>query len=146
MFWYILGALILLTVQIVFACIFSGYAEDKGHSPKPYFWVCLFFGTVGYCMVAALPDLVVREQLDSICPKKRAKKVTVKEQSKEEPDPALIEKQLRESMEQDADEFIDMVLRMPTADLKLLLQDQQELYSEGELAVIQKVLSQRSDA
>lgn len=58
--WLIFVAIVGLVVQLGFAAVFSGIAEEKGYSPATYFWVCFLFGVAGYCVVAALPDQVLR--------------------------------------------------------------------------------------
>ncbi len=64
--WIIIGVIIALIVQIAFAAVFSNLAYEKGYEGRTYFWVCFFFGTIGYCMVAALPDRILHEKLDAI--------------------------------------------------------------------------------
>ena len=51
-------------IQLVFAVKYGQCAEDKGHDRTVYFWICLIFGIVGYCLVAALPDLCIRNMLE----------------------------------------------------------------------------------
>ena len=61
--WYIFAALIGLVIHIVFCSKFAGIAEEKGHTRSAYFWICFVFGTIGYIMVAALPDYELRKKV-----------------------------------------------------------------------------------
>ena len=54
--WIILGAIMGLVLNIIFSIMFQNAAEEKGWMSKKYFWLCFFFGVIGYCLVAALPD------------------------------------------------------------------------------------------
>ncbi len=64
--WYILIAVIVLFIHGAIASTFADYAAQKGYDKSPYFWACFFLGVAGYCMVAALPDLVLYSKLDEI--------------------------------------------------------------------------------
>ena len=66
MFGYIIGLIIAIIIDVALAFVFADKAGQKGHDESAYFWICFFLGIVGYCMVAALPDMVVRSQLDLI--------------------------------------------------------------------------------
>lgn len=66
MFWYILGLIVVLIIQIAIASKFSSIAEDKGYDGSPYFWACVFLGVIGYCMVAALPDLTLYRKINNL--------------------------------------------------------------------------------
>ena len=45
-----------LIIHIAVTIKFSIIATEKGYDGKNYFWVCFFLGTIGFIMVAALPD------------------------------------------------------------------------------------------
>lgn len=64
--WYILIGIIALIIQIAFSIKFAECAETKGHDRISYFCLCLFFGAVGYLLVAALPDYNLRYQVNVI--------------------------------------------------------------------------------
>lgn len=48
--------LISLAINIFIATKFSKIAAMKGHTEGSWFWICFFFGFVGWLMVIALPD------------------------------------------------------------------------------------------
>ena len=56
-----------------------------------------------------------------------------------------LDKQLEENMSADLDEFYTQISKTPTEDLKLILQDQRDLYEKEELEIIEYVLSKRLD-
>ena len=56
MFWYFLGAIIGLIINIALSNAFAGFAEEKGYERGKYFLLCFFFGIIGYAWVGALPD------------------------------------------------------------------------------------------
>ena len=63
---YIFLGLIALVIHIAL-CVFCGrLAEEKGYSSTTYCLLCIFFGVIGFCIVAALPDLEMRKTLSSI--------------------------------------------------------------------------------
>lgn len=64
--WYILGLIIVLIIQGIIAAKFSSIAEEKGYDGSSYFWLCFFLSVIGYCMVAALPDLILHEKIDDL--------------------------------------------------------------------------------
>lgn len=66
MFWKLLIIAIALIIRGALASTFSDYAEVKGHDKAPYFWACFLLGVAGYCMVAALPDLVLHSKINEI--------------------------------------------------------------------------------
>lgn len=66
MFWRLLIVAIVLIIHIAIATTFADYAEQKGHNKTPYFWACFFLGVAGYCMVAALPDLVLYNKISEL--------------------------------------------------------------------------------
>lgn len=53
---YIIVAIVALLINIFICNIFAECAENKGYSRSKYFWVCFFFGVIGYAYVAALTD------------------------------------------------------------------------------------------
>ena len=64
--WCILGLIIALVIQACIAREFSSIAEEKGYNATSYFWLCFLFGVIGYCMVAALPDLTLHDKIDHL--------------------------------------------------------------------------------
>ena len=60
----IFAIILAIVIQIVLANVFANIAEDKGHSKTAYFWTCLLLGTIGYMMVAALPDLNLQAEVE----------------------------------------------------------------------------------
>ncbi len=64
--WQLLIVAIVLIIHIAIATTFADYAAQKGYDKSPYFWACFFLGVAGYCMVAALPDLVLYSRLNEI--------------------------------------------------------------------------------
>ena len=64
--WKLLIVAIALIIHIAIATTFAEYAEQKGYDKSPYFWACFFLGVAGYCMVAALPDLVLYSKINEI--------------------------------------------------------------------------------
>ena len=61
---FFVAALIVLVIDIAFAVYAGGIAEEKGYSKGNWIAVCLFFGVIGYILVAALPDLKMRTLLE----------------------------------------------------------------------------------
>lgn len=59
---YILCALIAFVINYAFAVKFAHIAEAKGYGGE-YGVLCFFFGLIGYCVVIALPDRVLRRQI-----------------------------------------------------------------------------------
>lgn len=57
-------AVIVLVLMIVFAVYAGSLAEEKGYSKGNWIAICLFFGVIGYIMVAALPDLKLRALME----------------------------------------------------------------------------------
>ncbi len=53
----IILAIIAITINLVLCFNFAQFADSKGYSFKKYFWICFFFGMIGYAWVAALPDM-----------------------------------------------------------------------------------------
>ena len=53
----IILAIIGITINLVLCFNFAQFADSKGYSFKKYFWICFFFGMIGYAWVAALPDM-----------------------------------------------------------------------------------------
>ncbi len=57
------GAVFLILLSLVIAYHFHQIALAKGHYEKRWFWLCFLLGLPGWLMVAALPDLKLREVL-----------------------------------------------------------------------------------
>ena len=60
--WYIFGGI----VALIIAGKFANIASEKGYSAGKYGWLCFFLGPIGWCMVAALPDLILHDKVDRI--------------------------------------------------------------------------------
>ena len=56
--------LVALVIDIAFAAYAGGIAEEKGYSKGNWTAICLFFGAIGYIMVAALPDFKLHALLE----------------------------------------------------------------------------------
>lgn len=65
-FWIWLIAGVALVIDIAFAVYAGSVAEEKGYSKGNWIAICLFFGIIGYVLVAALPDMEARATLTSI--------------------------------------------------------------------------------
>lgn len=59
---YLIVLAVVLYINHLIATMFLDIAEKKGHHEKKYYWLSFFLGVVGYCLVAALPDLYARPQ------------------------------------------------------------------------------------
>ena len=66
MFWSLLGAAVALIINIALSAAFSGFAENKGYERGKYFWICFFFGTLGYVWVAGLPDVHLQYKIENL--------------------------------------------------------------------------------
>lgn len=58
--------LVMLAVHLYLAFFFSDHAEAKGYDARPYFWLCLLLGVIGYCVVAVLPNLILMDEIDRL--------------------------------------------------------------------------------
>lgn len=51
---------VLLIIAFILICFFSQWFYEvacfKGYPERKYFWICFWFGPIGYLLVAALPD------------------------------------------------------------------------------------------
>ena len=65
LFIYLLIIVVALLINYFITCKFCDIASDKGHDGSKYFWWCFLLGTVGYIMVAALPDLNLYQYPDA---------------------------------------------------------------------------------
>ena len=54
-----------ILVNILISNAFAKCAMQKGYGRRTYFWVCFFLGTIGYLIVAALPDKVLQQEIVS---------------------------------------------------------------------------------
>ena len=61
-FFYLLGIVIALIINIVTAIKFAAIAEMKGHEGNTYFWFTFLLGMVGMLMVIALPTLLEKDE------------------------------------------------------------------------------------
>ena len=67
---FIVPVLILVAALCIngwFAVQARDAAEAKGYEGRKWFHLCFWLGLVPYLIVAALPDLVLRGQLEAIC-------------------------------------------------------------------------------
>lgn len=64
--FYLLVIVTALVIQYFVAKKFQECAEEKGYDGSSYFWLCFLLGVIGYCMVAALPDLYLRDKAEKI--------------------------------------------------------------------------------
>lgn len=55
-FVYLLALAAVLVLAYFYAKWFYEVAEKKGHHDKKYFWICFWFGFIGFLLVIALPD------------------------------------------------------------------------------------------
>lgn len=58
--------LVLLAVHLYLAFFFSDHAGAKGYDSRPYFWLCLLLGVIGYCVVAVLPNLILMDEINRL--------------------------------------------------------------------------------
>ena len=61
--WYIFAGIVGLIINSAVSMKFANLAEEKGYSGGGYFWLCFFLGTIGYCVVAALPDAQLHQEI-----------------------------------------------------------------------------------
>ena len=54
---YILIGIVAIIINIYISVLFQEAAANKGFDEAKYFWICFFFGLVGYLFVIALPNL-----------------------------------------------------------------------------------------
>lgn len=64
--FYLLVIITALVIQYFVAKKFQECAEEKGYDGSSYFWLCFLLGVIGYCMVAALPDLYLRDRVEKV--------------------------------------------------------------------------------
>lgn len=57
---YLIVLAVVLYINHLIATMFFDIAEKKGHHERKYYWLSFLLGVVGYCLVAALPDLYAR--------------------------------------------------------------------------------------
>ena len=65
-FWVFLVAVVVIIIDVAFALYAGNIAEQKGYSRGNWIAICLIFGVIGYILIAALPDLVLRATLENI--------------------------------------------------------------------------------
>lgn len=53
---YLLVLVIVIVLNYFISRWFYEIAEDKGYHDRKYFWICFWFGVIGYLLVAAMPD------------------------------------------------------------------------------------------
>ena len=64
--WYVFAVLAGVAVNLVLCFRCANCARDKGHYGATYFWICFFFGLIGYIWVATLPDLELSRRIDEL--------------------------------------------------------------------------------
>lgn len=75
--WVIICALIIaIIINLVVACEMKRIAESKGHSGRKYFNYSFWLGIAGWVIVAALPDLTLRQHGTSTIDPKGSKRTT----------------------------------------------------------------------
>lgn len=57
---YLIILAVLLYINHVIATMFYNIAVSKGHTERKYYWLSFWLSMIGYCLVAALPDLYAR--------------------------------------------------------------------------------------
>lgn len=62
----IVGIIIFLWIDAMFAGTASNIAGDKGYSQKRWFHACFWLPGITYILVAALPDMELRRQNDEM--------------------------------------------------------------------------------
>lgn len=55
-FLIVVGTILVIIVQFMFACEFENIATAKGYPEKKYFRYCFLFPIFGYLLVIALPN------------------------------------------------------------------------------------------
>ena len=63
---YIIIIVLAIFVNIILSMKFNEIANEKGYDGMNYFWLCFFLGSIGFIMVAALPDLTLRYYLNQL--------------------------------------------------------------------------------
>ena len=63
---YLIAIVIALILFGVFASMFYTIAQEKGYDERKYFWIPFLFGIPGWVLVAALPDLRARNQIEEL--------------------------------------------------------------------------------
>lgn len=64
--WYIFWGIVALIIAGLFAGKFGQIADEKGYNGTAYGWLCFFFGVIGACVVAALPDQMLHAKIDNL--------------------------------------------------------------------------------
>lgn len=59
---YVVGGIIFLILGIFLASEASEIAKDKGYDGGKWFHMCFWLGLISYIMIAAMPDLALREK------------------------------------------------------------------------------------
>ena len=59
----IMVVLINIAISLCLSMKFANFAWQKGYDRTPYFWLCFILGILGYCWVAALPDMALYDEL-----------------------------------------------------------------------------------
>lgn len=60
----ILSIIIFVGLNSLIASNASDIAQNKGYEKKKWFHMCFWLGPISYIIVAAMPDLTMREKLD----------------------------------------------------------------------------------
>lgn len=64
--WIIFGAIAGIIINIALCDAFAGFAGEKGYDRGKYFWMCFFFGILGYVWVAGLPDIKLQSKISQL--------------------------------------------------------------------------------
>lgn len=66
MTYILIGALVVIIINIFFAFLMNGVAVSKGYEQSNAFALVFFFGIFGMLYVIALPDLKARQQREDL--------------------------------------------------------------------------------
>lgn len=59
----------MITIYVLITNAYAKCAQEKGYEKRKYFWLCFFFGMIGYVVVAALPDKALNDRLNVLLSK-----------------------------------------------------------------------------
>ena len=58
-----IAVIVVLIFDVLLADKASDVAKDKGYNKSTWFHMCFWLGPISYIIVAAMPDLVLRQQM-----------------------------------------------------------------------------------
>lgn len=64
--WIFLAGAVWLCVNGFLASKASGIADDKGYDKRTWFHMCFWLGPLSYVVIAAMPDLKLREVTEKL--------------------------------------------------------------------------------